>query len=88
MTGSQVPEGSVIITPAEVYSRVVALTDVVTKMVAADQAESEARADMKARLKTVEDDVSSIKQKLWFVAGICSAAGGGLGSALASVLAR
>lgn len=87
MNGS-VPEGSVIITPTEVYSRVIALTDVVTKMVASDQAEAESRAEMKTRLGKVEEDVVSIKQKLWFVAGVCSALGGGIGSAIASVLAR
>ncbi|HEX6684538.1 MAG TPA: hypothetical protein VF062_17170 [Candidatus Limnocylindrales bacterium] len=85
---SHVPEGSVIITPAEVYARVVALTDVVTKMVAADQADAESRAELKSRLGKVEQDVLTIKQKLWFVAGACSAVGGGVGSAVAAILAR
>lgn len=83
-----VPEGSVIITPAEVYKTVIGLTDAVTQMVAADKAEAETRAEMKTRLGKVEDDLVSIKQKLWFVAGVCSALGGGVGSAVASLLAR
>lgn len=85
---SSVPEGSVVITPAEVYSKVVALTEVVTQMVAADKAEAETRADLKTRVAQVEQDVISIKQRLWFVAGVCSAAGSGFGSAVVSVLAK
>lgn len=85
---SQVPDGSVIITPAEVYARVVALTEAVTKMVAADEAESSTRAEDRIRLAKVEEEVASIKQRLWFVAGICSAAGGGLGSAIAAALSQ
>ncbi|WP_157514998.1 hypothetical protein [Nocardioides sp. J54] len=82
-----VPDGSVIIPPAQVYEKVVTLTEVVTKLVAADEAEANDRAELRARVGELEKDVSAIKQKLWFVAGICSAAGGGLGSALASALA-
>lgn len=83
-----IPEGSVVITPAQVYEKVVTLTEVVTKLVAADEADTTDRADLRTRVSDLEKDVINIKQKLWFVAGICSAAGGGLGSALASALAR
>jgi hypothetical protein len=83
-----VPDGSVIITPAEVYSKVVALTEVVTKMVATDEADATSRKNLERRLGKVEDDVAAIKQRLWFVAGIASAAGGGIGSALAAVLSQ
>lgn len=85
---ADVPEGSVVIAPAEVYARVLTLTDVVTKLVAADETETESRRDMKARLERAEQDISAIKQKIWFVAGVCSAFGGGIGSALASALGR
>jgi hypothetical protein len=82
------PEGSVIITPAEVYSKVVALTEVVTKMVATDAADATTRKNLEHRLGKVEDDVAAIKQRLWFVAGLASAAGGGIGSTLAAVFAQ
>lgn len=84
----QVPDGSVIITPGEVYSRVIALTEVVTTMVASDAADADSRRDIKSRLAKVEDDVAVIKSRLWFVAGVASAAGGGIGSALAAVLSQ
>lgn len=83
-----VPDGSVIITPGEVYSRVIALTEVVTTMVASDAADADSRRDIKSRLAKVEDDVAVIKSRLWFVAGVASAAGGGIGSALAAVLSQ
>lgn len=83
-----VPEGSVIIPPAQVYEKVVTLTEVVTKLVAADEAEANDRADLRTRVGQLEADVNAIKQRLWFVAGICSALGGGLGSALASALGQ
>jgi hypothetical protein len=57
-------------------------------MVAADEAERGVQADLKTRLAKVEDDVATIKQRLWFVAGVASAAGGGIGSAIAAVLSR
>lgn len=82
------PEGSVIIPPAQVYEKVVTLTEVVTKLVAADEAEARDRAELKAKVARLEVEVASIKQKIWFAAGVAAAAGGGIGSALASALAR
>jgi hypothetical protein len=88
MTGQQVPEGSVIITPAEVYRTVIALTEEVTKMVAADAADVDSRKKLEDRVSRVEDKVTTINNRLWFVAGLASAVGGSIGSALAAVLAR
>jgi hypothetical protein len=83
-----IPEGSVVITPAEVYAKVVELTTVVTKMVAADEAEKNDRSKIEARLTTVENRVTSLNNRLWFIAGIASAAGGGIGSGIAALLAQ
>lgn len=93
MTG--IPEGSVVITPAEVYTEVVTLTKAVTKLLATDEADARERARVVAELadhgreiEALKAEIGSVKQKLWFVAGLASAGGAGLGSIVAPYLVR
>lgn len=44
---STIPEGSVIITPTEIYAKVNTLTDVVTQLLARDEADQARQADLK-----------------------------------------
>lgn len=46
-TPPPIPEGSVIITPTEIYAKVNTLTEVVTQLLARDEAEQVRRADLK-----------------------------------------
>lgn len=99
-----IPEGSIIITPAEVYAKVTSLTDVVTKLVAQDEAEQGRAAEVKqhgellaaevkqkadaAEVKELAGRVSAIEKKIWLVTGAAAAAGGLLGNWLPSVLGQ
>lgn len=82
------PEGSVIITPAEVYGKVLALTDAVTKMVAADEGDKRERERIDATLADHDRRISGIERKLWILTGAAATAGGALGSMVAPFLAR
>jgi hypothetical protein len=77
-----VPEGSVIITPAEIYAKVMTLTEAVQQMVAKEQASTLASdvSDLKVRVRALE-------MKVWMVAGAAAAMGSGLGTFLAKLLA-
>lgn len=83
-----VPEGSVVITPAEVYNEVRDLTREVRDLVTADKAEQRERAKLEARVDNLDTRVTALERKVWFVAGICAAVGGTAGSALANALGR
>lgn len=76
-----VPEGSVIITPAEIYAKVMMLTEAVQQMVAKEQA-STVMADV-SDLKT---RVRALEMKVWMVAGAAAAMGSGLGTFAAKLL--
>jgi hypothetical protein len=74
------PEGSIIITPAEVYAKVTGLTDVVTELVATDRADERQRAELKVKVERLEDRLGAIERKIWIAAGAAAALGGTLGS--------
>lgn len=98
MTNQQhVPEGSVIITPGEVYSRVTALTDAVQTLLARDaederrrveEREAAARRDSERReeIARIETRLSSVERKLWIASGFAAALGGTVGANLGRLL--
>lgn len=55
---ADIPEGSVIITPAQVYDKVNALTEAVTEMLARDKAEEKRQADLKEAALRREADAA------------------------------
>ena len=83
-----IPEGSIIITPAEVYAKVTALTDAVTELVATDKAEQKDRAALEAKVERIDSRLSAVEKKLWMITGAAAAAGGVLGSWLPTVLGQ
>lgn len=80
-----VPEGSIVITPSEVYADVKTLTERVTTLLARDEAERDDRERDRTRLDSIDSRLSKVEQKVWLAAGFCAAIGGGA-SALASLL--
>lgn len=70
-----VPDGSIIITPAEVYADVKSLTDQVRTLLARDEAEREDRDRDRSRLDAVESRLSKVEQKVWLASGACAAVG-------------
>lgn len=78
---SSIPEGSIVITPVEVYNEVKSLTDEVRKLVAAQAADPtpSAVADHEQRIRRLE-------RALWIGVGIAAAAGSAVGSAASSLL--
>lgn len=83
-----VPEGSIIITPSEVYAKVTGLTDVVTKLVAQDEAEQSRAARLEQKVDALDGRVSAIEKKIWIVTGFAAAAGGLLGNWLPTMLGQ
>jgi vacuolar-type H+-ATPase subunit D/Vma8 len=88
MSGNPIPEGSIVITPAQVYEKVTSLTDVVTKLVAQDEAEQGRAARLEQKVDAIDGRVSAIEKKIWIVTGFAAAAGGLLGNWLPSVLGQ
>lgn len=76
---SSIPEGSIIITPAEVYAEVKALTNKVTELLAADHAKTKESTDLGRRLDQLEPRVTKLENKVWLAAGFCAALGSGIG---------
>ena len=85
---SIIPEGSVVISPADIYAEVRSLTKAVTDLVATDKAEANDRADLRAKVTQLDTRLSAVERKLWMVTGAAAAAGGGLGAWLPSLLNR
>jgi hypothetical protein len=94
-----IPEGSVIITPAQVYDKVNALTDAVTELLARDKADQETarrrdtedrerESDRKAQVKAIELRLTAVERKVYVASGFAAAIGGVLGGWLPSVLGR
>jgi len=83
-----VPEGSIIITPAEVYTKVTSLTDVVTKMVAQDEAAQGHAKRLEDKVDGLDKRVSAIEKKIWIVTGFAAAAGGLVGNWLPTALGK
>lgn len=81
-----IPEGSIIITPTEVYNEVKSLTEAVRQMVAQDVAEVESRRDLKARVDQHDTRISAIERKMLLFTGAAAALGAGVGTWLPRVL--
>lgn len=82
----EIPDGSIVITPSEVYADVKALTDQVTKLLARDEAEREDRDRDRTRLDKIEIRLSKVEQKIWLASGFCAAIGSGAGATLVSLI--
>lgn len=78
---AQIPEGSIIITPTEVYNEVKSLTDVVRQLVAENKADTipQQVADLQTRVRALE-------AKVWIASGFAAALGGGLGGIIPALL--
>lgn len=72
-----IPEGSIIITPQQVYEKVMTLTESVNKLVVTAESDTTAAdvAELKSRVRALE-------QKVWMAAGAAATLGSGLGSFL------
>lgn len=93
----EIPEGSIVITPTEVYNEVKALTEVVRQMVAQDAAEVESRRELKARVESLKTEtdmrldrfdtrLTAVERKMLLFTGAAAAAGAGVGTWLPRVL--
>lgn len=85
---SVIPEGSVVISPADIYAEVRSLTTAVQALVATDKAEANDRAAMAARVEHLDTRLSAVERKLWMVTGAAASVGGLLGAWLPTVLNR
>lgn len=85
---TSIPEGSIVITPTEMYNEVRDLTGAVRELVATDKADAKERAALTVKVEAIDVRLTALEKKVWFVAGICAAVGGTVGSALAPVLVR
>lgn len=81
-----IPEGSIIITPTEVYNEVKSLTEAVRKMVAQDEAEIESRRELKLRVDGLDTRLSAVERKMLIFTGAAAALGAGVGTWLPRVL--
>ena len=81
-----IPEGSIIITPTEVYNEVKSLTEAVRQMVANDVAEVESRRDLKARVDMLDNRLTAVERKMLLFTGAAAALGAGVGTWLPRVL--
>lgn len=82
------PEGSVVITPAQVYEKVTTLTDVVTKLVVQNESAEQVRVADKQLVRELEQRLSAVERKLWMAAGAAATLGGTLGAYLPSILGQ
>lgn len=92
-----IPEGSVIITPAQVYDKVNSLTEAVTELLARDKADEKADArrdaeaavresDRKAEIEAIKIRLVAVERKVYIASGFAAALGGVLGGYLPTVL--
>lgn len=81
-----IPEGSIVITPTQVYDKVNLLTEQVTKLLAQDEAEVNERTEMRREIKALGERVRSLENKVWLASGFCAAIGSGLGATFATIL--
>jgi hypothetical protein len=63
MTSAQVPEGSVIVTPSEVYQEVRATRDAVRDL-------AHRMSDIPAQLRDQENRIREIERRVWSAAGV------------------
>jgi hypothetical protein len=76
----EVPDGSVIIPPSQVYEKVTTLTDVVTKLVIQNEQASKERNDDRADIKALETRVTALEKKIWIASGFAAGVGGIVGN--------
>lgn len=88
MTTPHVPDGSIIITPSEVYAEVKALTEVVRQLVARDEAEKADRDRLALEVADLAKRLNWVEQKIWIASGFCAAAGSGIGAVVVSLINR
>ena len=86
MNQPPIPDGSIIITPTEVYNEVKALTDVVRQLVAQDAAEVEKSRNLTARVDQLDTRLTAVERKMLLFTGAAAAAGAGIGTWLPRVL--
>lgn len=82
----QIPEGSVIITPAEVYAEVKSLTDAVRDLIASDKADGVERTKLELRVDKLDTRLTAVERKMLLFTGAAAAAGAGIGTWLPRVL--
>jgi hypothetical protein len=81
-----IPEGSIIITPTEVYNEVKSLTEAVRQLVAQDAAEVESRRELKARVDLLDTRLTAVERKMLLFTGAAAAVGAGVGTWLPGLL--
>lgn len=94
---ADIPEGSVIITPSQVYDKVNTLTEAVQTLLNRD-AEIERRRTEERELATrrdteqreemagIQSRLTSVERKLWLASGFAAALGGTIGANLGRLL--
>lgn len=83
---STIPEGSIVITPTEVYNEVKALTIAVRELVASDKAEADDRTALRQRVDQIDNRLTAVERKLLLATGFAAACGAGAGSWLSTLL--
>lgn len=81
-----VPEGSVIIAPADVYAEVVKLTQVVTQLVERDNADRKQYDQLATDVSELKRDLSSLKVKVYGIATVFTSVGAAVGSAISTLI--
>lgn len=82
MADQTIPEGSVVITPGEVYARVLNLTDQVTQLLAQKDRTEEQHQRLEVRVEGLEGRVARAEAKLWIITGAAATLGGSIGAGL------
>lgn len=81
-----IPEGSIIITPTEVYNEVKSLTDAVRDLIASDKADGVERVKLEQRVDRLDTRLTAVERKMLLFTGAAAAAGAGIGTWLPRVL--
>ena len=85
-TPPPIPEGSIIITPTEVYNEVKSLTDAVRDLIASDKADTDVRTRLEQRVDKLDSRLTAVERKMLLFTGAAAAAGAGIGTWLPRVL--
>jgi hypothetical protein len=86
MSQPPIPEGSIIITPTEVYNEVKSLTDAVRDLIASDKADIAERTKLELRVDKLDTRLTAVERKMLLFTGAAAAAGAGIGTWLPRVL--
>lgn len=86
MAENLIPEGAIVITPAEVYGKVTGLTTQVERLILQNEQAIKDRGEDRVDFKELEGRVGALERKMWLVTGAAATLGGTLGSWLPSVL--